>query len=125
MSQTNIKGYKNIKVKMKPKCFEGFPFGMTNEDELIPCCYCDTNYNKKDPEFKKLIKVSKVADYNKIDDILETKEWKEFYDLLINDIPPCMACLETCGVSLTDGKPFKEEREHIYFNKDGTIKEKK
>ena len=104
---------------MKPMCFERFPFAMSNKGELLPCCYCDSKKNMRDPRFQPLVKVSKVSDYNKIDDIFETKEWKEFYDLLTKDIPPCHACYQTCGFK-EDGTPIKEVREDTHFNKDGT-----
>ena len=105
---------------MNPMCFKGFPLAVTNKDELIPCCYCDTQRNINDPDFKNLLKVSKISDYNKIDDILETKEWKEFYDLLINDIPPCKACSDTCGVRSVDGK-LGEVREDTYYDTNGNM----
>ena len=60
-----------------------------------------------------------MADYDKIEDIFKNKEWKEFYDLLANDIAPCHACFKTCGFN-KDGTPIKEVREDTYFNKDGT-----
>jgi|SRR6056300_228367 hypothetical protein len=113
--------YKDIKnIKMKPMCFENFPFAMTNKGELLPCCYCDWPKSMKDPKFQSLLKVSKVSDYDKIDDIFETKEWKEFYDLLTKDIPPCLACLETCGTK-TDGTPIKATREDTHYDKEGNI----
>ena len=104
---------------MKPMCFEEFGFAITNKGELLPCCYCDSQKTLNDPDFKKLTKVSKLADYDKIEDIFKNKEWKEFYDLLANDIAPCHACFKTCGFN-KDGTPIKEVREDTYFNKDGT-----
>ncbi len=120
-SRKVVRAIKNI--KMNPMCFNGFPLAMTNKDELIPCCYCDTTNNIEDPQFQPLLKVSKVSDYEKIDDIFETKEWKEFYDLLTKDIPPCVACLETCGVRSVDGTPVKATREDTHYDRSGNIKE--
>lgn len=120
MKRNKIRDVKNI--KMKPMCFEKFPFGMTNKDELLPCCYCDSSKNMKDPQFQRLLKVSKVSDYDKIDDIFETKEWKEFFTLLKKNIPPCWACLETCAVRSVDGKPFIAVREDTHYDKDGNIR---
>ena len=119
MKRNRIRDVKNI--KMKPMCFGKFPFAMTNKGELLPCCYCDSTKNMNDPQFHPLLKVSKVSDYDKIDDIFETKEWKEFYDLLTKDIPPCWACLETCAVRSVDGKPILAGREDIHYDKDGNI----
>ena len=117
--------YRDIKnIKMKPMCFEEFSFAVTNKGELLPCCYCDDKKTLNDPDFKKLTKVSKLSDYDKIEDIFKNKEWKEFYDLLANNIPPCRACFYTCGLK-KDGTPIKEEREDTFFNKDGTEREKR
>ncbi len=119
MKRNRITDVKNI--KMKPMCFEKFPFAMTNKGELLPCCYCDSTKNMNDPQFQPLLKVSKVSDYDKIDDIFETKEWKEFYELLTKDIPPCIACLKTCAVNSITGKPVEATREDTYYNKEGNI----
>ena len=108
---------------MKPMCFGKFSFAITNKGELLPCCYCDNQKTLNDPDFKKLTKVSKLADYDKIEDIFKNKEWKEFYDLLKNDRAPCHACYITCGVK-EDGTPIMEVKESTYFNKDGTEKRK-
>jgi hypothetical protein len=116
--------YRDIKnIKMKPMCFEEFAFGITNKNELIPCCYCDDNKTLNDPDFKKLTDVSKLSDYDKIEDIFKNKEWKEFYDLLANNKAPCHACYKTCGVK-EDGTPIMEVREDTYF-KEGTEKGKR
>ena len=106
---------------MKPMCFDKFAFGITNKGELLPCCHCDDPKTIDDPDFKKLTEVSKLADYDKIEDIFKNKEWKEFYDLLTKDIPPCIACLETCAVRSVDGKPILAGREDIHYDKDGNI----
>lgn len=82
--------------KLDPKCLKGtMQVAMTNRGELIPCCYCDTRKTLADPEFQNLVKVSKISDYEKIEDIYETKEWKNFADNLKKNIGP-WACWATC-----------------------------
>ena len=84
--------------ELDPICFKGrIGMAITNNGELIPCCRLDdgrARYN--DPEFQKLLAVSKISDYDSIDDILETKEWKLFYENLRNHIGP-KPCWRTCG----------------------------
>ena len=57
---------------------------ITNQGELIPCCYLDNPKNNLDPEYKKLLKVSKINDYDNIEEIYLTKEWIEFAENLRN-----------------------------------------
>ena len=115
--------YKDIKnIKLDPICFKEFAFSITNKGELLPCCYCDEQDTLDDPEFQKLVKVSKLKDYDKIEDIFKNKEWKEFYDLLVKNIPPCHACFQTCGYKL-DGTPIKRVREDMSFDSKGNVEE--
>lgn len=90
--------------KLDPKCFkEEMGFAITNRGELIPCCRCDNTMNDNDVEFQKLLAVSNISNYEKIEDILKTKPWKRFYKNLSNDIGP-PSCYHSC-------KANKEEHE--------------
>ena len=70
-------------MRFSPKCF---PHGkerrqqvaLTNKGELIPCCWLDQRDKLKHPTMVALLKVSKVDDYEKIEDIFKTNEWQEF-----------------------------------------------
>jgi len=76
--------YKN--VSMAPQCMpkkegdtsERQTPAVTNRGHLIPCCWLDTPNSLKHPIMKKLLKVSKIDDYESIDEILLTKEWINF-----------------------------------------------
>ena len=82
--------------KLDPKCLKGeMQPALTNRGELIPCCYCDTQITLENPEFQKLLKVSKIKDYDTIEEIYLTKEWIEFKKDLENDKGP-WACWVTC-----------------------------
>tara|TARA_B100000524_G_C23572111_1_gene342234 strand:+ start:46 stop:420 length:375 start_codon:yes stop_codon:yes gene_type:complete len=78
-------------MKLKPKClpdpdnkdFQPMPLAIDNRGHLIPCCWCDHPKTTKAELYKPLYKVSKLEDYNSIDEILDTKEWKEFEDDLV------------------------------------------
>lgn len=91
--------------ELDPICFKGrIGMAITNNGELIPCCRLDdgrARYN--DPELQKLLAVSKISDYNSIDDILKTKEWKLFYENLRNHIGP-KPCWRTCGKNKSSEK---------------------
>lgn len=76
---------------------------ITNRGHLLPCCRCDHPKTMNDPEFQKLTDVSYISDYNKIDDILKTKEWKQFYISLKNNNAP-WACWDNCR----DTSPYRQ-----------------
>jgi len=76
-------------------CFNGFPMAVTKDGYLVPCCYCDVTDTMQDSKFKKLLAVSKISDYDSIQEILDTKEWKLFErNLKENKGPP--ACMRNC-----------------------------
>ena len=82
--------------ELDPMCFKGFPMAITKDGCLIPCCYCDVPETMNDPDFKKLLAVSKIDNYDSIQEILENEEWKEFEENLKNDIGP-HSCWNTCS----------------------------
>ena len=51
---------------------------VTNRGQLVPCCWMDQREVLSHPEMIKMLKVSNVADYDTIDEILLTDEWQEF-----------------------------------------------
>ena len=74
---------KKIKAReLDPKCLDNRQpsFGMTNRGELIPCCWVDTQVNRFDKDYQKLLSVSKIEDYNDINEILLTDEWLDFVE---------------------------------------------
>ena len=94
--------------KLDPKCFKDMRLAITNYGCLIPCCYCDEPVTMNDPTFKKLLAVSNINDYENIEDILKTKQWKTFYKNLKRHIGP-PACGNTCSEKNTT-------RENIYID---------
>jgi len=84
------------KEELDPLCLKGkIAMAITNRGELIPCCRCDDPHTINDPEFQKLLKVSKISDYETIEEILQTDEWKKFEKNLRNHIGP-KGCWYTC-----------------------------
>ena len=83
--------------ELDPQCFKGtIGLAVTNRGQLIPCCRCDVPQVVNDPEFKKLLETSYIADYNDPMDIVQTKYWKRFYKNLKRNIGP-ICCYETCS----------------------------
>lgn len=80
-------------IELEPKCFNHKQpaFAMTNRGEVIPCCWLDTQKNKVTTEYKKLLMVSNLDDYDSVDEIFLTDEWVQFYKDLQNNIgfPTC------------------------------------
>ena len=54
-------------------------FGFTNRGELIPCCWLDTQGNRKEEAYKKLLSVSSIKDHDSVEDIIMQKEWIDFF----------------------------------------------
>jgi len=83
-------------VKLQPMCFEGkISFAVTNRGHLIPCCRCDDPETMNDPEFQKLLAVSKIEDHESIDQILIKPEWIKFVKNLQQHQGPD-ACIKIC-----------------------------
>lgn len=77
----------NNKTKLPevdPKCMNKRQgnYGFTNRGELIPCCWLDTQDNRKDEKYKKLLAVSNISDHDSVEDIVMQKEWIDFYNEL-------------------------------------------
>ena len=84
---------KNDKVKsqiLNPKCMlSDRSMSYTNEGNIMPCCWTNTvNYQTQDSNeaLINLMKKKLHIDNNKsVDDILNSDEWKDFWDLLKNN----------------------------------------
>jgi hypothetical protein len=87
MTQTN---------ELDPLCLRGaIALAVTNQGYLIPCCRCDDQRTMNDPEFQKLLSVSKISDYENIEQIMYTPEWSKFKSELEQHRGPA-ACQLVC-----------------------------
>ena len=81
---------------MKPRCLEDKFLGWSATGELLPCCWYD-NPNKE--YIKELLQEKFRLSYdNTVEDVLNSKEWKDFFDKVKNDpesLPPI--CHRYCG----------------------------
>ena len=90
-----------------PKCLDGRnPMFLSATGYLLPCCYCENSLRPEvnEQRIRKLL-VKKISEVDSIQDILDTDEWKEFYDKLLTDPPK--VCRDYC----------KKDYVHKTFNK--------
>ena len=54
----------------------------------MPCCWCENSLRPEvnEERIRKLL-VKKLSEVDSIQQILDTDEWKEFYDKLLTDPP--------------------------------------
>jgi len=105
-------------IKLDPLCFKQWSMFRNSLGYLLPCCYCNIDESFYDSEFQKLVSVSKIDEHETIEEIVFSKEWKDFEENLRNDKgPPC--CMSFCKIN--DDKK-NEIRNMTYINvDDGTI----
>ena len=93
---------------------------LTNRGELIPCCWMDQKEVVTTPEVQKLLRVSRIKDYDKVEDILETKEWQEFANNLaeknMDKVLP--VCKQHCRVREGRDRLKKEDYHYKGYSKE-------
>lgn len=101
--------------ELDPKCLDNRQpsFAMTNRGELIPCCWVDCQQNRFDKDYQRLLSVSKIEDYDTIDEIVLTEEWINFTQNISNGIG-FLGCYITC--KKTDVANHKREN---WYEDDG------
>ena len=104
-----------IENQLDPMCLKNeVHVAITNQGELIPCCYLDNPKNNLDLEYKKLLKVSKINDYDNIEEIYLTKEWIEFAENLRNH-KGFMACQNVCPKNRKTDINNVVRKEKVYY----------
>ena len=86
-----------------PKCLNGeMEYFYSAEDYLLPCCWCGEFVAKpesNDPKIQSLM-TNKLSEVDSVEQIVESKEWKEFWDILFDDPNNApVPCKSKCGVS--------------------------
>ena len=75
-----------MKKNFRPKCLTSkTQIAINNRNELLPCCFWDvTPFNKDtDPVASKLTSISNIDKFDSIADILQQKEWVDFYERIV------------------------------------------
>lgn len=86
-------------IELDPLCFkDAIALAVSNQGVLLPCCRIDDPNTMNDPLMQDMLKASVIDDNNKIEDILKSKQWKQFAEDLSNNIGP-NACRTTCAKS--------------------------
>lgn len=101
-----------LKKETTEKFINEMQVAIDNRGHLIPCCYCDTPNNNKDENYQKLLKVSKISDYDSIEEIYLNKEWTEFVENLKNN-KGFYACHIVCKKRQNNKNVTRKER--IYY----------
>ena len=87
---------------------------LTNRGHLVPCCFIDQKEDLRHPTMFKMLKVSKVSDYDDVKDIFKTKEWQEFAKNLaeknMDKVMP--VCKKHCKIR--DSKNRLRKENYIY-----------
>ena len=75
--------------KWNPKCLDptnNESFGSTSTGYIVPCCHCDVNSSRRNPNdvlLNNLYDISlKIENNDSIDDIIISDHWKAFYDAI-------------------------------------------
>jgi len=94
-----------MKDKFEPKCITGENrAAINNRGHLLPCCWVDEGWALEEPELKKIVKVSKISEYEDVEEILFTKEWIEFYNNLKSEKNIPTICKHHCTIRKDDDK---------------------
>lgn len=116
-----------MKKYFRPKCLTSeTQLAVNNRSELLPCCYWDgTPFNKDvDPIASNIISVSNIDKFDSIADILQQKEWVDFYEGIVKaeKTQKYDSVNKLCKKQCLDmGKP-KFRKEETFNNKGELVK---
>jgi hypothetical protein len=97
--------YKSYKISEKksnfnPKCLHtNRDVSYSNTGHILPCCWLNTRY--KEPGIKELFNERLHINNNKVKDIINSKEWIDFFNNLKSDTAP-KTCRKFCTGALED-----------------------
>jgi len=109
-------GYKSYKISKQksnfnPKCvFTKRDLSYSNTGHILPCCWLNTQY--KEPMIKELFNERLHINNNKVEDIINSIEWIDFFNKLKSDTAP-RTCRKFCTGALENNP---EETKVIYEN---------
>lgn len=106
----------NKKNKLCPRCiYSDQNMVLSSEGYLSPCCWLDDELYRNQPYVNDFFQPHLNIENNKnIEDIFNSKEWKNFWDMLINhpeDAPP--VCYEYCASKKGDQEIIEEKNNDI------------
>ena len=92
--------------QLKPKCFEGIEYGYSAMGYITPCCWIDEgNIEKQYPNL--FNKNTHINNFNNIKQLLDTKEWKNFQEILKNHPEKApQKCWDKCSTKSGEHKKY-------------------
>ena len=85
--------------KINPKCLSFKELSYSATGYILPCCWVDTPVALIEPQIERITqKHLKVSNNEKIEDIINSKEWQNFFEELKTD--PAILCQKFCGIPL-------------------------
>jgi MoaA/NifB/PqqE/SkfB family radical SAM enzyme len=92
--------------QLKPKCLEGAEYGYSAMGYITPCCWIDEgNIEKQYPDF--FNKNTHINNFKNIKQLLNTKEWKNFQEILKNHPEKApQKCWDKCSTKSGEHKKY-------------------
>jgi MoaA/NifB/PqqE/SkfB family radical SAM enzyme len=92
--------------QLKPKCLEGAEYGYSAMGYITPCCWIDEgNIEKQYPDF--FNKNTHINNFKNIKQLLNTKEWKNFQEILKNQPEKApQKCWDKCSTKSGEHKKY-------------------
>ncbi len=96
---------KRLNKNFRPSCIhDNKEPAYSSTGYILPCCWCDTGFLLQDEDLSTIVQSKfKLDNVDKISDITESKEWKDFFKF--EKIP--LVCQRYCG-----GGKSKEVKYH-------------
>ena len=100
------------KFNINPKCINEYQqICLSSSGYFTPCCWFDDELYRDQPWVKTLFREHlKIENNESLEDIFNSKEWTELFDMLINnpkDAPPI--CKKMCGSELITEKQLESK----------------
>lgn len=91
----------------------GKAYGYNSQGYIMPCCWTVQEKGYEEEQFKPLMKDKfHISNVDKIEDVVQSEEWKEFADILINKPKNAPnVCWYFCGKKINSymkDRPFME-----------------
>ena len=94
--------------KLHPRCLDGKAVGYSATGHMLPCCWCDDH---NDPGFNSLLTEGlKIVNNNTVEDIFESKPWKDFAEKLHSGRGLPYTCYKYCGKADSEVSMNKKEK---------------